>query len=144
VPADWPGGVGHGGGASPVCGFCMERGKADADTAVLVLEGAGVARGSAPGGGNREALSTGRWGMSEPQDKPCEIPKRLVWEAYERVEANKGAAGVDRQSIDYFESDLRDNLYKIWNRMSSGTYFPPPVMAVIVFGFLQELRSKKR
>ena len=68
--------------------------------------------------------------MSEPQDKPFDIPKRLVWEAYERVKANKGAAGVDRQSIEDFESDLRNNLYKIWNRMSSGTYFPPPVMAV--------------
>jgi RNA-directed DNA polymerase len=68
--------------------------------------------------------------MSEPQDKPFNIPKRLVWEAYERVNANKGAAGVDRQSIEDFETDLRNNLYKIWNRMSSGTYFPPPVMAV--------------
>jgi RNA-directed DNA polymerase len=68
--------------------------------------------------------------MSEPQDKPFNIPKRLVWEAYEKVKANKGAAGVDSQSIEDFESDLRDNLYKIWNRMSSGTYFPPPVLAV--------------
>jgi RNA-directed DNA polymerase len=68
--------------------------------------------------------------MSEPQDKPFNIPKRLVWEAYEKVKANKGAAGVDRQSIEDFESGLRDNLYKIWNRMSSGTYFPPPVLAV--------------
>ncbi|MGP3966051.1 group II intron reverse transcriptase/maturase, partial [Nonomuraea sp. 3N208] len=68
--------------------------------------------------------------MSEPKDKPFDISKRLVWEAYERVKANKGAAGVDRQSIEDFEADLRNNLYKIWNRMSSGTYFPPPVMAV--------------
>jgi RNA-directed DNA polymerase len=68
--------------------------------------------------------------MSEPQDKPFNIPKRLVWEAYEKVKANQGAAGVDRQSIEAFETDLRDNLYKIWNRMSSGTYFPPPVLAV--------------
>jgi RNA-directed DNA polymerase len=68
--------------------------------------------------------------MSEPQDKPFDIPKQLVWEAYKRVKANKGAAGVDRQSLEEFESDLRNNLYKIWNRMSSGTYFPPPVMAV--------------
>jgi len=58
------------------------------------------------------------------------IPKQRVWEAYRRVKANKGAAGVDEQSLGEFESDLRDNLYKIWNRMSSGTYFPPPVMAV--------------
>ena len=69
-------------------------------------------------------------GVSEPQDKPFDIPKQLVWEAYKRVKANKGAAGVDRQSLEEFESDLRNNLYKIWNRMSSGTYFPPPVMAV--------------
>ena len=67
---------------------------------------------------------------SGPKDKPFEIPKLLVWEAYERVKANKGAAGVDGISIDDFESDLRNNLYKIWNRMSSGTYFPPPVKAV--------------
>ena len=58
------------------------------------------------------------------------IPKRLVWEAYERVKANKGAAGVDGRSVEDFEEDLRGNLYKIWNRMSSGTYFPPPVKAV--------------
>jgi RNA-directed DNA polymerase len=68
--------------------------------------------------------------MSEPQDKPFDIPKRLVWEAYGRVKANKGAAGVDGESIEAFEADLRNNLFKIWNRMSSGTYFPPAVMAV--------------
>ena len=69
-------------------------------------------------------------GRSGPESKPFEIPKQLVWEAYRRVKANKGAAGVDGQSLAEFESDLRNNLYKIWNRMSSGTYFPPPVMAV--------------
>ena len=58
------------------------------------------------------------------------ICKQLVWEAYKRVKANKGAPGVDEQSIVVFESDLKGNLYKIWNRMSSGTYFPPPVRAV--------------
>jgi RNA-directed DNA polymerase len=67
---------------------------------------------------------------SGPEDKPFQIPKRLVWEAYKSVKANKGAAGVDGQSIEDFEADLRNNLYKIWNRMSSGTYFPPPVRAV--------------
>ena len=67
---------------------------------------------------------------SGSKDKPFDIPKQLVWEAYKKVKANKGAAGVDRQSMEAFEVDLRNNLYKIWNRMSSGTYFPPPVMAV--------------
>ena len=69
-------------------------------------------------------------GKSGPEGKPFQIPKRLVWEAYKSVKANKGAAGVDGQSVEDFEKDLRDNLYKIWNRMSSGTYFPPPVRAV--------------
>jgi RNA-directed DNA polymerase len=67
---------------------------------------------------------------SSPEGKPFQIPKRLVWEAYRRVRAKKGAAGVDGQSIEDFEADLQGNLYKIWNRMSSGTYFPPPVRAV--------------
>jgi RNA-directed DNA polymerase len=67
---------------------------------------------------------------SGPKNKSFEIPKRLVWEAYKSVKKNKGAAGVDGQSIEDFEADLRNNLYKIWNRMSSGTYFPPPVRAV--------------
>jgi RNA-directed DNA polymerase len=67
---------------------------------------------------------------SSPDVKPFKIPKQLVWEAYKRVKANKGAAGVDGQSIEDFEGDLRNNLYRIWNRMSSGTYFPPPVRAV--------------
>ena len=62
--------------------------------------------------------------------KPFEISKREVWEAYERVKANKGAPGVDGCSIEVFEADLKNNLYKIWNRMSSGSYFPPPVRAV--------------
>jgi RNA-directed DNA polymerase len=69
-------------------------------------------------------------GKSGPEGKPFNIPKRLVWEAYQRVKANKGAAGVDGQSIGDFEADLKNNLYRIWNRMSSGTYFPPPVRAV--------------
>jgi len=65
-----------------------------------------------------------------PDRKPFDIPKRLVWRAWERVKANKGAAGVDGQSVDDFDADVGNNLYKIWNRMSSGTYFPPPVRAV--------------
>lgn len=62
--------------------------------------------------------------------KPFTIPKPLVMEAFKAVKANAGAAGVDKQSIEAFESDLKDNLYKVWNRMSSGSYFPPPVKAV--------------
>jgi len=62
--------------------------------------------------------------------KPFNISKRVVFEAYKRVKANKGVAGVDKESITDFEKDLRDNLYKIWNRMSSGSYFPPPVRLV--------------
>ena len=62
--------------------------------------------------------------------KPFAIPKRAVWEAYQRVKANRGAAGVDDQSIEQFEEDLKNNLYKLWNRLSSGSYFPPPVKRV--------------
>ncbi len=70
--------------------------------------------------------------MSKPRsdEKSFAIPKQLVWEAWRRVKANKGAPGVDGQALDEFEADLRDNLYKIWNRISSGSYFPPPVRAV--------------
>jgi len=62
--------------------------------------------------------------------KSFDISKNVVWEAYQRVKANQGAAGVDHQTIEEFEKNLKDNLYKIWNRMSSGSYFPPPVKAV--------------
>jgi len=70
--------------------------------------------------------------VSEPklQDKPFDISKWVVWEAFQRVKANKGAAGVDDQSIAEFERDRDKNLYRIWNRLSSGSYFPPPVKAV--------------
>ncbi len=64
--------------------------------------------------------------------KPYLIPKRLVFEAYKRVKANGGAAGVDYQSLCNFESNLEGNLYKLWNRMSSGSYFPPPVLGVSI------------
>lgn len=62
--------------------------------------------------------------------KPFTISKQLVMEAFKAVKANAGAAGIDRQSIEDFEKDLKDNLYRVWNRMSSGSYFPPPVKAV--------------
>src|SRR6202521_961571 len=65
-------------------------------------------------------------------DKPFNIEKKLVYEAYKAVKSNGGAAGVDGQTIEQFEADLKSNLYKIWNRMSSGSYFPPPVRAVSI------------
>ncbi len=68
--------------------------------------------------------------MPKSEGKSFDIPKQMVWEAYRRVAGNKGAPGVDGQSLAEFEKDLKNNLYKIWNRMSSGTYFPPPVRAV--------------
>jgi RNA-directed DNA polymerase len=64
--------------------------------------------------------------------KPFTIPKRLVYEAFKAVKANAGSAGVDKETIDDFEKDLKNNLYRIWNRMSSGSYFPPPVRAVAI------------
>src|SRR5271163_3261158 len=69
---------------------------------------------------------------SVSQAKPFVISKQLVWEAYKRVRANQGAAGVDSESVEQFEQKLKDNLYKIWNRMSSGTYFPPSVRTVAI------------
>ena len=62
--------------------------------------------------------------------KPFDISKREVWEAFKKVRANQGAAGVDGQSIEAFEANLADNLYKLWNRLSSGSYLPPPVRRV--------------
>ena len=62
--------------------------------------------------------------------KHFDISEEVVYEAYIKVKANKGAAGVDGESITEFERNLERNLYKIWNRMSSGTYFPPPVRSV--------------
>jgi RNA-directed DNA polymerase len=68
--------------------------------------------------------------MSEA--KPFSISKQEVWEAYQKVKANHGAAGVDGQSIAEFETRVKDNLYRLWNRMSSGSYFPPPVRTVTI------------
>lgn len=67
---------------------------------------------------------------TDATDKPFMIDKRLVYEAYKAVKSNGGAAGVDGQTIEAFEANLGRNLYRIWNRMSSGSYFPPPVRAV--------------
>lgn len=62
--------------------------------------------------------------------KPFIISKDLVMQAFKLIKANAGAAGVDNQSLADFEKDLKNNLYKLWNRLSSGSYFPPPVKAV--------------
>ena len=64
------------------------------------------------------------------QARSFEISKQVVWEAYKRIRANQGACGVDGESIQDFEVNLKDNLYKLWNRMSSGSYFPPAVRRV--------------
>src|ERR1700716_226897 len=74
------------------------------------------------------ATRKGRTGMDKA--KPFGISKREVWMAYKRVKANRGAAGVDDQTIAEFEKDLSNNLYRLWNRMSSGSYMPPPVRRV--------------
>jgi len=62
--------------------------------------------------------------------KAFDIPKQLVVEAYRRVKANRGAAGVDGETLRQFEADRKNQLYKIWNRLSSGSYFPPAVRLV--------------
>ena len=62
--------------------------------------------------------------------RPFIIDKKLVWQAYLDVKEKGGAAGIDEETIQDFEGKLKDNLYKIWNWMSSGTYFPPAVKAV--------------
>ena len=99
---------------------------------------AGVAverRGRLTGNVIRSTGAARRWeeaklNMPKSKDKPFAIPKQMVWEAWRQVRANKGAPGVDGQDLEQFEADLRDNLYKVWNRMSSGSYFPPSVRAV--------------
>jgi RNA-directed DNA polymerase len=73
-----------------------------------------------------------KWEEPLDKTKPFDISKHVVWEAYLRVKANQGAAGIDEQSVADFERELKNNLYKIWNRMSSGSYFPPPVRTVSI------------
>ena len=85
------------------------------------------------GGMCSEETSVGstRKGRSlKDEAKPFCISRWEVWEAYLKVKSNKGAAGLDEQTIEEFEKDLKKNLYRIWNRMSSGSYFPPPVLTV--------------
>ena len=69
---------------------------------------------------------------SAMKDKPFQIDKRQVYKAYQAVKSNQGAAGVDGQTLEQFATDWKRNLYRIWNRMSSGSYFPPPVRAVSI------------
>ena len=68
--------------------------------------------------------------MKGTKSKSLPVSKTMVWEAYKKVKANKGGTGVDGISLEEFEQKLEDNLYKIWNRMSSGSYFPPAVKEV--------------
>ena len=70
--------------------------------------------------------------MSEPRSegKSHDIPKQLIWDAWLKVKRNGGAAGADGVTVEQFETRLKDNLYRLWNRMSSGSYFPGPVRAV--------------
>ena len=62
--------------------------------------------------------------------KPFAISKRMVYDAWKRVKAKRGGAGIDRQSLEEFEENVSGNLYKVWNRLASGSYFPPPVREV--------------
>lgn len=108
---------------------------AGADRPVVVVKpgNAGGAKGAGrPGssGGQSSMRREEPAGGPKPKEKPFVISKWVVKDAYEKVKANAGAAGVDGESIAAFEADLKRNLYKIWNRLSSGTYFPPPVRAV--------------
>src|SRR5882672_8979674 len=80
-------------------------------------------------------LTTGtnqRGEESMDSTKSFSISKHAVWEAYQRVKANHGAAGIEGESITEFAEQLKDNLYKLWNRLASGSYFPPPVKVVAI------------
>ena len=77
---------------------------------------------------HRSSTRDGRNGLEKA--KPFEIPKKLLWEAYQLIKSNGGAAGIDGQTIEGFEERLKDNLYKLWNRMSSGSYHPQAVRRV--------------
>ena len=106
---------------------------ADRPVLAMMPGNAGGAKGAGRPGSSTGQSSMRRdepVGVPKPKEKPFVISKWVVKNAYEKVKANAGAAGVDGESIAAFEADLKANLYKVWNRMSSGTYFPPPVRAV--------------
>ena len=102
---------------------------AGADQLVVAMKpgNAGGAKGL-----NHPAESEGqpKWEEPKTKAKPYSISKQVVWEAYKQVKRNRGSAGVDGESLEEFEKDLKGNLYKIWNRMSSGSYLPSPVRLV--------------
>ena len=70
--------------------------------------------------------------MQKEMTKSLPVSKRMVWESYIKVFSKQGGAGIDRQSIEEFDEDMAKNLYKLWNRMASGCYFPPPVRTVFI------------
>ena len=105
--------AGHRGGAA--------RSRGEGPVMGLDRRGCGILLRQRPTGDGRSRVTTA---------KPFDIPKREVWEAFKKVKANQGAAGVDGQTIEEFEVGLAGNLYKLWNRLSSGSYFPPPVRRV--------------
>src|ERR1035438_8532138 len=118
-------------GPSTVAGRAGGPVRSSADALVMRAEQRGrVVRDCVRSINSRAAWRRSRVDELKAPGKPFDISKRAVWEAWEKVKANKGAPGVDGVTVAEFESDLKNNLYKIWNRLSSGTYFPPPVRAV--------------
>src|SRR5437588_3749628 len=149
-PEACPSGIRHVGGAKlnqalvwnvRTCAPMQRERSQAAQTARIRVTDAGRRDGAARSRGEGSVMELDRRGCvvqprpwanrqrEEPVDeaKPFNIPKRVVWKAFKRVKANRGAAGVDKQSIAELEADLSNNLYKLWNRMCSGSYFPPPV-----------------
>jgi hypothetical protein len=119
------------GGESREARVLTPRTGADRSVGAMKDRNGAGAKGSGQTAGIDETTGD-RMKATMPADKPFQIDKKRVYEAYKAVRSNHGAAGVDGQSLAAFEKDLKGNLYKIWNRMSSGSYFPPPVRAVSI------------
>src|SRR6266852_936725 len=101
------------------------------ELSAVVIKPLSLGRSEGAALSGRRTSPTHHAGMSDmTSTKPYVIAKRAVWEAYQQVKANRGAAGIDDETIVMFEQNLSKNLYKLWNRMSSGSYFPPPVKQV--------------